>query len=89
MYRRRPAGSFMQITIYSKPDCHLCDDAKAILKKLGVDFKEINIQEEPEAYEKYKWEIPVIFIDDVKVVKGRVDEGKLRKALSRRVAGGL
>jgi glutaredoxin len=74
----------MKITIYSKPDCHLCDDAKAILKKLNLDFQEINIENDAEAYEKYKWEIPVIFVDDVKLFKGIVDEVKLRKALKAR-----
>ena len=76
----------MKITIYSKPDCHLCDDAKGILKRLGLQFKEINIEEDPEAYEKYKWEIPVVFVDDVKLFKGKVDENRLRLAVSRRDA---
>jgi glutaredoxin len=74
----------MKIAIYSKPDCHLCDDAKTILKKLNLDFEEINIENDAEAYEKYKWEIPVIFVDDVKLFKGIVDEVKLRKALKAR-----
>jgi len=78
----------MQITIYSKPDCHLCDDAKAILKKVSTDFvftlTEINIEENPETYEKYKYDIPVVFVDDVRLFKGKIEETKLRKALSSR-----
>jgi glutaredoxin len=76
----------VKITIYSKPDCHLCEEAKAILIKTGVDFQEINIEEDADAYEKYKWEIPVVFIDGVKLFKGKVDERKLRLALNRRDA---
>ena len=78
----------MRVTIYSKPECHLCDEAKLILKKVAADFpftlREINIEEDPEVYEKYKYEIPVVFLEDVKLFKGRVDEKKLRKALSAR-----
>jgi glutaredoxin len=73
------------ILIYSKPDCHLCDDAKAILKKLGLEFQEINIEEDAEAFEKYRYEIPVIFLDEMKFSKGRLDEGKLKKAMERRL----
>ena len=84
MWCGRHACLSMRITIYSKPDCHLCDNAKAILKKMNLDFVEINIEEDPDAYEKYKWEIPVIFVDGKKLFKGRVEEEKLRRALTAR-----
>ena len=72
------------ILIYSKPDCHLCDEAKSVLKKLRLEFQEINIEEDAEAFEKYRYEIPVIFLDDVKFSKGRLDEGKLKRAIMER-----
>jgi glutaredoxin len=79
----------MLLTLYSKPDCHLCDEAKAVLKKFqkefGFTFKEINIEEESQVFEKYRYEIPVVLLDGVKLFKGRIDEGKLRKALKSRL----
>jgi glutaredoxin len=77
------------ILIYSKPDCHLCEEAKFILKKLKLDFQEINIEQDAEAFEKYRYEIPVVFLDDVKISKGRLDEGKLKTALKRRLKPSL
>jgi glutaredoxin len=75
----------LRLRIYTKPDCHLCDQAKSILDRVGAQFhvnvEVINIEQDQEAYEKYRYEIPVIFLDDVKLFKYRVDEEKLRKAL--------
>jgi glutaredoxin len=61
------------ITIYSKPGCHLCDEAKAEI--LGspcrdkFELREINIETDTDLYEKYKYEIPVIFIGEHKAFK--------------------
>jgi glutaredoxin len=64
------------ITIYSKPGCHLCDDAKA--EMLGsrcrsqFELREINIETDPDLFERYKYDIPVIFIGKHKAFKHRV-----------------
>jgi glutaredoxin len=39
------------ITIYSKNDCPFCDRAKALLESKGIEFKTVNIQDEPDARE--------------------------------------
>ena len=79
----------MQLRIYSKPDCHLCDEAKAVLLKVAQEFdvsiEEINIEKDPDAYQKFRYDIPVIFLDDVKLFKHRVDADQLRRALRTRL----
>lgn len=66
------------VTIYSKPGCHLCDEAKDALFSSRCrdrfDLREINIEEDAELFEKYKFEIPVIFIGDWKAFKYRITE---------------
>jgi glutaredoxin len=58
-----------QITLYTKPGCHLCDEALDLLLMLGdeldekLDIEEINILENPELYARYRHTIPVITID--------------------------
>lgn len=37
------------VTVYSKPFCPNCDKTKMMLKNLGVDYKEVDITEDPEA----------------------------------------
>jgi glutaredoxin len=73
------------LRIYSKPDCHLCDEAKSVLLRVAREFdiqiEEINIETDPEAYEQYRYDIPVIFLNDVKLFKHRVEEEQLRRAL--------
>ncbi len=74
-----------QITLYSKPGCHLCEVAKEALISLGDEFEvvleEVNILDDPEAYEKYKYTIPVMVVDKNIVLETRIDAKKLRRAL--------
>jgi glutaredoxin len=39
------------ITIYSKNNCPFCDRAKALLESKSVEFKTVNIEDEPDARE--------------------------------------
>jgi glutaredoxin len=75
----------MKIRIYSKPDCHLCDEAKEtiqrVTKRLPIEIEVIDIQKDPELFDQYRYDIPVIFLDDRKIFKHRVDEQKLLKLL--------
>jgi glutaredoxin len=75
----------MKIKILSKPDCHLCDEAKEIIERvterLPIETEVIDIQKDPGLYDQYRYDIPVIFLDDRKIFKHRVDEEKLKKIL--------
>lgn len=75
-----------RITLLGKPGCHLCDDARAVIAKvaaeLGVPWEERDITQSPEDFEKYGEMIPVTFIDGVQHDFWRVDEARLRAALS-------
>ena len=60
------------VRVYSGPDCPHCDMAKALLRKKGVEFEEIDVQADPDAgkrmiEESGKRTIPQIFIDDFHV----------------------
>ncbi len=76
----------VNITIYSKKDCHLCDIAKETLLRLQKEFPfsltEIDIEKDKPAFEKYKYLIPVIEIDGKEVFTYRVNENELKKILS-------
>ena len=75
-----------QITLYGKPGCHLCDDAREIIARvageLGVPWEERDITADPADLEKYGDMIPVTFVDGVQHDFWRVDETRLRAALS-------
>ena len=53
-----------QVTLYTGPNCHLCEQAKAVLYPLltgrGLCLVEVNIQTDAELQEKYGVRIPVV-----------------------------
>ena len=75
------------VEIYSKPHCSLCEEAKKILLKvketLHFELKEIDISSDNSVLEKYKEQIPIIFINGKKAFKFHVDEEELKKKLIR------
>jgi len=70
-----------RVTIYSKPDCHLCDRAKDVITRCRaqVDFelKEIDISQSPELLARYGQDIPVILLDGKEIARHFLRERKL------------
>ena len=75
----------LEVTIYSRPGCHLCEEAKAqiapLLKEFGARLTEINIDEDPAIRAEYDYDIPVIFLGARKAAKHRVDLAQFRRQL--------
>jgi glutaredoxin len=73
------------ITLYSRPGCHLCEEAKAqiapLLKEFGARLTEINIDEDPELRARYDYDVPVIFLGARKAAKHRVDPAQFLRQL--------
>lgn len=81
---RRQAGP--RVTLYSKPGCHLCDDARAVVERVcgevGETYVEHSILEDPDLLERYGEEIPVVLVDGRQHTFWRVDAERLRAALT-------
>jgi Glutaredoxin-like domain (DUF836) len=75
-----------RVTLYAKPGCHLCDDARAVIERvcadLGESYEEISILGDPELLERYGEEIPVTLVDGKQHDFWRVSEERLRAALA-------
>ena len=75
-----------RVTLYSKPGCHLCDDAREVVQRvcadLGTDFEEVDITTSPELMDAYGEQIPVTLVDGRQHDFWRVDETRLRAALA-------
>ncbi|MED1203783.1 glutaredoxin family protein [Heyndrickxia acidicola] len=75
----------MQIILYSRQGCHLCTEAKEVLKDLQRDFSleiiERNIDESEEWIEKYGLMIPVVESENETLQYGQIDYFSLRKRL--------
>ena len=70
------------VIVYSRPGCHLCDEAKAAIHNAAIDdrftLQEINIESDPELLRKYKYDIPIVTIDGVECFKHRVDADQFK-----------
>jgi glutaredoxin len=75
------------VTIYSKPGCHLCDEAKENILAAGCSDEytlvEVNIEEDASLKERFQYDIPVILINGIKVFKHRVDRSEFKTKLRR------
>jgi hypothetical protein len=84
--KRSYPGAVPRLTFIGKPDCHLCEDARAIVGAVllefpGVALEERSIFDDPELLDRYVEEIPVVLIDDRVHTIWRVDAARLRAAL--------
>lgn len=70
------------VIVYSRPGCHLCDEAKLAIQRAGVSnrftLEEIDIESDPELLRKYRYDIPVVTINGVEVFRHRVDVEEFR-----------
>jgi hypothetical protein len=74
-----------RVTLVGKPGCHLCDDAREVVRRvaddLGVGWRELSILDDPQLAQQYAEQIPVTFVDGRQHDFWRVDEDRLRAAL--------
>ena len=77
------------VTLYGRPGCHLCDDARRVLERVraGVGgpafgLREIDIERDDELFKRYLERIPVVCLDGEELFELHVDERTLRRRLS-------
>ena len=75
--------SKVEVIVYSRPGCHLCDEAKAAIQNSGYSdrftLEEINIESDEELLRKYKYDIPVVLLNGVEVFRHRVSVDEFKK----------
>jgi glutaredoxin len=76
------------VTVYSKPDCHLCEDAMASLRRLqaelAFELHELDITRDERLHRAYFERIPVIALDGEELCDYLVDETLVRERLESR-----
>ena len=74
-----------RVVLYSKPGCHLCDVARAVIEavcaELGESYDEVDITGSDDLVRRFGEEIPVTFVDGEQHDFWRVDAARLRNAL--------
>jgi glutaredoxin len=84
---RLAAAGPREVTLYTRPGCHLCEEAKTavapLLREFGAVLHEVNIENDAVLEERYGWDIPVIFIGARKAAKHRVGVEQFRRQLAQ------
>jgi len=77
----------VQVDVYSRPGCHLCDEAKAVVdqvqKRLGFKVRVINIETDPALEKHYGEQVPVIAINGQNTFQYRVDAAELENRVKQ------
>ncbi len=70
-----------RITLYGRDGCHLCDDARAVLDRVGEPYDVLDIEADDDLLKRYLERIPVVAVDGDEVFDFFVDEAALRARL--------
>ena len=77
----------IKVDIYSRPGCHLCDEAKDVVERvqqrMAFAVNVVNIETDRALDAAYGNEIPVVFINGSKAFKYRVDEADFERKIKR------
>ena len=76
-----------QVILYTRPSCHLCEEAKKEMLAAGCadayTLEEVNVDSDPALKERYGWEIPVIYINGIKAFKYHLTAAEFKQKLRR------
>jgi hypothetical protein len=75
------------LTLYGKPGCHLCDDARAAVERVRArrefELQEVDVTLDPGLFREYGERIPVLEVDGEELFEFVVEEGVLMERLDR------
>jgi glutaredoxin len=76
-----------QVTLYGKPGCHLCDDARAVVERVRAEhpfeLREVDVTLDPELHRAYGERIPVLELDGEELFEFFVDAAELGRRIDR------
>ena len=84
-FSRGPNAKPLELRLFGKPDCGLCDAMRRQIEKLAreipLDFEEVDITTDPTLERDYFLSIPVLVIDGEPAFRGSVGDERLRERL--------
>jgi len=67
-----------RLVLYGRSGCHLCDEARIVLERIGHPFAEVDIESDDRLLRRYLERIPVVALDGQELYDFVVDEADLR-----------
>ena len=77
----------VDVKIYSRADCHLCEEAKATIERVAdevdtpVTIEEVDVDTDERLRAEYGERVPYVFVDGWPAFKYEVDAEELRRQL--------
>ena len=85
MFRARSERKRLEVTLYRKPGCGLCDEAAAALDRIArrvpLSVTLVDIDQDPDIQARYFLEIPVVLVNGEEVARAPIGERALEDAL--------
>jgi glutaredoxin len=76
-----------QVTLYGKPGCHLCEEAREVVERVRAqrpfELEEVDITRDPSLEARYRERIPVIAIDGEEALELVIEASELERCLAR------
>jgi glutaredoxin len=71
----------VDVELVTRQGCHLCEDALALLRELGLEPHQRDVDGDPELFRLYDFRVPVVLAAGRVVGEGRLDRDALSRAL--------
>ena len=88
--RRSGSHGSVELVLYTKPGCHLCDVMKAVVDRVvakslqgAITVREVDISADASLWSAYGEQIPVLFVNGRKAFKYRLTAEALRDRVRR------
>ena len=73
----------VRVVLVTREGCHLCDEALALLRDLGLQPELADVDADDELHRLYDFRVPVVLVDGSVVAEGRITREPLETALNR------
>ncbi|MDQ6879156.1 MAG: glutaredoxin family protein [Candidatus Dormibacteraeota bacterium] len=73
----------MHVVLVTRKGCHLCDEALALLRELGLEPDLADVDADDNLFRLYDWRVPVVLVNSDLVAEGRITRDVLEGALKR------
>jgi len=71
----------VSLVLVTRRDCHLCEEALRLLRDLGFEPEQADVDADERLFSLYDWRVPVLLCDSDVIAEGRITHDQLKKAL--------
>jgi glutaredoxin len=76
-----------RVTLYTKPGCHLCESVEQVVARVAarrnLNVETRNIEDSVDDFQKFQFDIPVVFVDGREVARHRLTVREFEAALDK------